>query len=158
MVQSDALSRQPDFCPDDDHDNENIVMLPDNMFVNLIDTNLQEKIVLSTDLDQSAVDALNILLKKTLKTLAHMTAGLRDWTVQNCAGQTFLFYKGKHYIPHNTDLRRELVQHFHDHKTAGHPGELGTYNNVREHYWWPWTTDLCQELCPRMRHLSTIQN
>ena len=80
-------------------------MLPDGMFINLIDTNLQEKIVLSTDLDQSAVDALNILLNKTLKTPAHMTAGLWDWTVQNRAGQTFLFYKGKHYIPCNTDLR-----------------------------------------------------
>ena len=26
---------------------------------------------------------------------------------------------------------------FHDHETAGHPGELGTYNSVRQHYWWP---------------------
>ena len=26
---------------------------------------------------------------------------------------------------------------FHDHKTAGHPGELKTYNAIRSHYWWP---------------------
>ena len=26
---------------------------------------------------------------------------------------------------------------FHDHKTAGHPGELETYNAIRQHYWWP---------------------
>ena len=26
---------------------------------------------------------------------------------------------------------------FHDHETAGHPGELETYNSVRQHYWWP---------------------
>jgi Integrase zinc binding domain len=26
---------------------------------------------------------------------------------------------------------------YHDHKTAGHPGELETYNGVRQHYWWP---------------------
>ena len=26
---------------------------------------------------------------------------------------------------------------FHDHKTAGHPGELETYNLVRQYYWWP---------------------
>jgi hypothetical protein len=137
MVQSDALSRRPDLCPDDDNDNENIVMLPENLFLNLIDTNLQKKIALSTDIDQSAVDALNILLNKTLTTPTHMTAGLRDWTVQNHAGQTFLFYKGRQYIPRDTALRRELVQRFHDHETAGHPGELGTYNAVREHYWWP---------------------
>ena len=26
---------------------------------------------------------------------------------------------------------------FHDHPTAGHPGELETYNSIRQHYWWP---------------------
>ena len=26
---------------------------------------------------------------------------------------------------------------FHDHETAGHSGEIGTYNAVRQHYWWP---------------------
>ena len=26
---------------------------------------------------------------------------------------------------------------YHDHKMAGHPGELETYNSIRQHYWWP---------------------
>jgi hypothetical protein len=26
---------------------------------------------------------------------------------------------------------------FHDHETAGHPGELETYNAIRQYYWWP---------------------
>ena len=26
---------------------------------------------------------------------------------------------------------------FYDHKTAGHPGELETYNTLRQNYWWP---------------------
>ena len=49
----------------------------------------------------------------------------------------FCFTKEKNYIPQNTELRREIVQNFHDHETAGHPGEIGTYNAVRQHYWWP---------------------
>ena len=30
---------------------------------------------------------------------------------------------------------------YHDHETAGHPGELETYNSIWQHYWWPglWT-------------------
>ena len=28
------------------------------------------------------------------------------------------------------------MKSFHDHETAGHPGEIGTYNAV-QHYWWP---------------------
>ena len=134
MVQSDALSRRPDHCPDEDTDNEDIVMLPDNMFVHLIDVELQDKIARSTDLDGNATEALKLLLENGPAT---MTAGLQDWKLQQSNGQNILFYKGKNYIPRNTELRRELVKSFHDHETAGHPGEIGTYNAVRQHYWWP---------------------
>ena len=64
MVQSDALSRQPDLCPDDDTDNENMIMLPDNMFLNLIDMDLQQKIAMTDDLDGSAAEALNSFWKQ----------------------------------------------------------------------------------------------
>ena len=46
MVQSDALSRRPDFVPVDDDDNDDMTMLPDSLFINLIDTELQERIAL----------------------------------------------------------------------------------------------------------------
>ena len=36
------------------------------------------------------------------------------------------------------DLRQEIVKSFHDHETAGHLGEIGTYNAaVQQYYWWP---------------------
>ena len=134
MVQSDALSRRPDLCPEEDHDNEDIIMLPDDMFLNLIDTNLQEKIANSNNLDGTAAEALKLLLDKAPTT---MTAGLADWKVETSNGQNILFYKGKNYIPQDIGLRREIVHSFHDHETAGHPGEIGTYNAIRQHYWWP---------------------
>ena len=51
MIQSDALFLRPDLCPDDDNNNKDIVMLPQDMFLNLIDTELQNRIALSDDLD-----------------------------------------------------------------------------------------------------------
>jgi transposase InsO family protein len=134
MVQSDALSRRPDLCPDEDTDNEDIVMLPDNMFLNLIDMDLQEKIAMSEDLDGEAAEALKLLLEKAPSS---MTIGLENWKIENSNGRNILFYKGKNYIPRNMELRQEIIRNFHDHETAGHPGELGTYNAVRQHYWWP---------------------
>ena len=134
MVQSDALSRRPDLCPEEDNDNQDIVMLPDDMFLNLIDLELQRKIAISDDLDGNAAEALKLLLEEAPTS---MTAGLNDWTIDKTDGRNILFYKGKNYIPRNTELRREIVQNFHDHETAGHPGEIGTYNAVRQHYWWP---------------------
>ena len=131
MVQSDALFRRPDLCPEEDNGNEDIIMLPDDMFLNLIDTNLQEKIAMSNNLDGNAAEALKLLLEQGPTT---MTVGLNDWTIETQNGRNILFYKGKNYISKNTDLRRELVKSFHDHETAGHPGEIGTYNAVRQHY------------------------
>src|ERR1700678_4132667 len=34
-------------------------------------------------------------------------------------------------------LRWDILRMYHDHKTAGHPGELKTYNAVAHQYWWP---------------------
>src|SRR5271168_213956 len=51
MIQSDALSRQPDLCPNDDHDNEDKVLLSDSMFINAIDLQLKDILVSLTDDD-----------------------------------------------------------------------------------------------------------
>ena len=50
-------------------------MLPDEMFVNLIDTDLQERIAIANDLDGNAAEALKLLLEKAP---AEMTTGLED--------------------------------------------------------------------------------
>ena len=83
MVQSDTLFRIPDLCPDEDNDNEDIIMLPDDMFLNLIDTNLQEKIAMSNYLDGNAAEALKLLLEQGPTT---MTVGLNDWTIETQNG------------------------------------------------------------------------
>jgi hypothetical protein len=48
-----------------------------------------------------------------------------------------IFFKGKNYIPKDLELQRDIVKMYHGHKTAGHPGELETYNGIRQNYWWP---------------------
>ena len=41
MIQLDALSQRPDYIPEEDHDNENRILLPEDMFVNIMDLDLQ---------------------------------------------------------------------------------------------------------------------
>jgi Integrase zinc binding domain/Integrase core domain len=60
-----------------------------------------------------------------------------DWEVEEFEGENVLFYKEKNYVPIDAELCSEIVQRYHDHPTAGHPGELQTFNAVKEHYWWP---------------------
>jgi hypothetical protein len=44
MVLADALSRRPDLCPVKDHDNENVVLLSEDLFVALINVELWDAV------------------------------------------------------------------------------------------------------------------
>ena len=134
MIQSDALSRQPDFIPDKDTDNEDVIMLPDDIFLQLLDLDLQRRIANTHDHDDEVTKALTTMLEQGPATLRRE---LGDWTIKQFEGRNIIFFKGKNYIPHDNNLRWDITRIFHDHKTAGHPGELETYNALRQHYWWP---------------------
>ena len=100
MVQSDTLFQQPDLCPDNDTDNENMIMLPDNMFLNLIDMDLQQKIAMMDDLDGSAAKALK------LKQYPHQWQ--KDWRIGKLKQQmdeTFFSSKERTNTSRNMDLR-----------------------------------------------------
>ena len=134
MIQSDALSRRPDFIPDKDTDNEDIMMLPDNLFIQLLDIDLQQWIANAHDQDDEVTKALLTMMEQGPHVI-HWELG--DWTIEKFEGWDIVFFKGKNYIPRDDDLRWDITRLFHDHKTAGHPGELETYNALRQHYWWP---------------------
>ena len=128
MVQSDALSRRLDFVPDNDTDNDDLTMLPEKLFINLIDTDLQNWIANCKTFDKDATDALTTLLEQGPATVQN---ALNDWTMKEFEGNTVLFYKGKNYIPQDENIRHDIAKMFHDSETAGHPGELETYNSIR---------------------------
>ena len=134
MVLSDALSRRPDLCPENDNDNEDVVVLPEDLFMNLMDVDLQQRIANASELDVDAADVLKALLGGGPTAFQN---DLAEWTTEDFKGKKVLFYKGKNYILGNQSLRQDILKAFHDHETAGHPGELETYNAIRQHYWWP---------------------
>ena len=134
MIQSDALLRRSDFIPKEDHDNENRILLLEEMFINLIDTGLQDRIANTEKYDFDVKNALEMLLENGPHTLQH---NLEDWKLEKHNSKNILFYRGKNYIPNNLELWRDIVKMFHDHETAGHPGELETFNSIKQHYWWP---------------------
>ena len=109
-------------------------MLPDDLFIRLVDVDLQNQIAESDDMDKDAMEALTTLLNQGNTTLVN---NAKDWTTEKFNDKNILFFKGKNYVPRNDKLRRQIVELFHDHKTAGHPGELETFNAVQQYYWWP---------------------
>jgi hypothetical protein len=62
-IQADSLSWRPDFCPQA-MDNEDVVVLPEHLFVNLIDMELQKKIANAKNMDYDAAEAIKKLLEQ----------------------------------------------------------------------------------------------
>ena len=102
-------------------------MLPENMFNNLLDTDLQERISNGKELDIDMKNAMEMLLQEGPTSLKN---DLEDWKIEEVDGRKTIFYKGKNYIPKDQELQQDVVKMYHDHEMAGHPGELGTYNSI----------------------------
>jgi hypothetical protein len=56
-IQANSLSWRPDLCPQGT-DNEDIIVLPEHLFVNLINMELQKKIANAKNMDYDAVEAI----------------------------------------------------------------------------------------------------
>ena len=103
------------------------------MFVNLMDIDLQDRITNMDKYDYDVKTALELLLENGPNSLQQ---DLKDWKLEKHGEKNILFYKDKNYILDDLELWRDIIKMFHDHEMAGHPGELETYNSVRQHYWW----------------------
>lgn len=88
-------------------------MLPEEFFIRIIDAHLQETMA-STE--NPGIE------------------GLEQREIGNTG--KFLWSKDdKMLVPES--FRKVIYQQYHDHPTAGHPGQLGTLEAIRKSYWWP---------------------
>ena len=115
----DALSRQPDLLPSEDADNDGVTLLPPSLFVNIIDMALLQRIESASAGDPLVLQALQSMHEDIP---LPFRSRLTDWQVE--AG--ILTYKGCVYVPADDSLRRTILEHCHDHESAGHPGFLKT--------------------------------
>jgi Integrase zinc binding domain len=95
---------------------------------------LQERILNGKEIDLDVKNAIKTLLGEGPTNLQN---NLYNWKIEEIDRRWTIFYEGKNYIPKDQELRQDIVKMYHDHKMAGHLGELKTYNGVRQNYWWP---------------------
>ena len=96
MIQSDALSRRPDHGIDESIGREDQILLPDDLFVNLLDVNPQECILNAKDLD---MDIKNVIETIQRNGPTNLLNDISDWKIEEINGQKTIFYKEKNYIP-----------------------------------------------------------
>jgi hypothetical protein len=100
MVLSNTLSRRPDHCPEEDKTKEEI-LLPDNLFLNLLDVNLRNRIMKNKEYDFDVTKAIKLLQEEGPTSIQN---DLEDWKIEEIDNQKTIFYKGKQYIPEDQEL------------------------------------------------------
>jgi len=86
MIQSDALSRCPDHIPEKDTDDEDIVLLPDELFIKLINMELAKLIKSAATSDEFAKNMDKVL---STKGVPPIKSNLSDWKIED----RVLFYQ-----------------------------------------------------------------
>jgi len=116
---ADPLSRRPDYN-DGSKDNEEVVALPESLFIKAIETTGIDHIITKLQ-EQHAPEMKKWEEKQNLR--------------QNKQGW---YYKGiALVVPKDKKLRRDLVELNHDSSTATHPGIDRTHKSLIKQYWWP---------------------
>ncbi|KAG8929440.1 hypothetical protein FRC01_004339 [Tulasnella sp. 417] len=144
----DALSRRPDHYPEEGAEEPSLMLLPPSKFVELciLEDEEEEQIVeLATDLE--IVESIKELLRidpTIASVLAYFEADpnaapakLQKEMEERKLEDGILRRKGRIYVPNNDDIKRSLLQLYHDSRMAGHPGQAKTLELVSRGYYWP---------------------
>src|SRR6201996_4332461 len=137
-MQADALSRFTKDHVHDREDNQQVMVLGPKHFATVaavhfkpasIDS-LGECIHLASQREAEAIEGLKSIDKKAPKAL---TDGMALWEEED----SYVYYKGKLYVPNVRELCCDVVKTCHDSVRMGHPGKNGTIEPVSCYYWWP---------------------
>jgi len=138
LNKADRLTRRSDHEEGVNLDNSNTTVLDPKVF--RINATGRHVTSIPKDLKRSLIKLLenDALSKETftkIKTLGprKLTQGLQEWNYED----QLLLFRGKIYVPKDTELRRKLVKEHHDATAAGHPGRWKTYELLQRDYWWP---------------------
>jgi hypothetical protein len=115
---ADGLSHQSDYDMGE-RDNEEVVVLPEHLF-----TNATEILTLEQQIDDAQGEREQ-----------QMNEWKEEFALDTIEGK--YFYKGRLVVPDDNELKRKVLQQFHDHQLAGHPGIANTIIAVTREFWWP---------------------
>jgi hypothetical protein len=100
IILSDALSRGLDHCPEEDKTKEEI-LLPDDLFLNLLDIDLRDRITRNKEYNFDIMKAIELLQENGPTSIQN---DLEDWRIEEVDDKKTIFYKGKQYIPKDQEL------------------------------------------------------
>jgi hypothetical protein len=100
MILSYVLFRRLDHCPEEDETKEEILLL-DDLFLNLLDINLRDRIMKNKEYNFDVTKAIELLHEEGPTSIQN---DLEDWRIEQVDDQKTIFYKGKQYVPKDQEL------------------------------------------------------
>ena len=133
-------------------DNQEMTMIPEPTFIKVLDEDsprsLEHRIVRYQQLHQPTM--------KLWET---------NGTIEQHSTDTQTMWKdtleGRLVIPPDDDIRRQIMEVWHEGATGGHPGRDETTRRINEHYYWPgaliWIADYIKGCtsCQQNKNLTT---
>jgi hypothetical protein len=107
---ADALSRRPDLIPEG-KDNENLIALPTEHFINFLSEELMDQISNNTNKIETT----------------------DCYTTDN----NIYKYQGRIVIPDDPNIKKQVLMNTHDHETSAHPRIAETIWKVSREVYWP---------------------
>ena len=117
MNHADHLSRHPGYDMGI-HDNEEVLVLPERLFVNALHLGGLEAEIADQQQGRPEIKDWGT-----------------TWPIEKKEG--VFYYHGQVVVPQNSELQKWLLQQYHDHITAGHPGIKNTLCVLAQDFWWP---------------------
>ena len=136
-MQADTLSRFAKDHVHDREDNRQVTVLGPDHFATVAAVHfkpasldsLGERIHLASQQEAEVIEGLKSINKKAPKAL---TDGTVLWEEED----SYVYYKGKLYVPNVRELHWDVVKTCHNSVTMGHPRKNGTIELVNHYYWW----------------------
>lgn len=128
-IKADALSRRPDYLPEDTsstskskelNPHNELTLLPPELFLNVM-----------RQVAVSATSELKDLLQQASRTISLDFVGCHALTPKN----GLLYHEDKIFVPQH--LVDTVIDACHSPVSMGHPGIKKTIDNVAHDYWWP---------------------
>ncbi|KAL5511461.1 hypothetical protein ACEPAH_4677 [Sanghuangporus vaninii] len=144
--QADALSRRPDYMPED-KDNLGVTLLPPDM--------IEQQTLRRTEINglyrlETEMVTISDPIIRTIKRHYNFKEAKQEiMAIKKSNG--YSYKNGLHYVssalyvPPSTNLKSLLIRRRHDHKLAGHPGAEKTIELVKRAYYWPKMEEMIQE-------------
>ena len=118
------LSCRPDHTKGEE-DDKLVTMLPEDLFIDLIATDLRNQIQILSSKDDFIKGVIKCLETRSAPPLR---TTLSDWT--NDDG--IILFKNKVFVLNDRDIRRSIIAETHESPVSGHPGHFKTLQLLKE--------------------------